>query len=66
MIHLTHLNGDAVVVNAELICLVEARPDTLLTMVNGSKLTVREPVNDVIDRTIAYRRRLLIPQREAL
>lgn len=61
MIALTHLNGDAVVVNAELITVLEARPDTMLTLVNGQRLTVREPVEDVIDRVVDYRRRVLTP-----
>ena len=61
MIALTHLNGEAVVVNAELITVLEARPDTMLTLVNGQRLTVREPVEDVIDRVVDYRRRVLTP-----
>lgn len=61
MIALTHLNGEAVVVNAELITLVEARPDTMLTLTNGQRLTVREPVAEVVERTMQYRRRVLTP-----
>lgn len=63
MIHLTQLNGEAVVVNAEQITLLEARPDTILTLQNGHKLTVREPVEDVVERVVTYRRRLLAPLR---
>ncbi len=61
MIALTQLNGDAIVVNAELIALVEARPDTMLTLTSGQRLTVREPVDEVVERAAQYRRRVLTP-----
>lgn len=65
MINLTHLNGEAVVVNAELIALIEARPDTILTLTSGMRITVREPIDDIIDRVVHYRRRVLVPLRGA-
>ena len=63
MINLTHLNGEAVVVNAELIALVEARPDTILTLTSGLRVTVREPVPEIVDRVVDYRRRVMTPLR---
>ena len=63
MINLTHLNGEAVVVNAEIIALVESRPDTILTLTSGMRLTVREPIADIIERVVDYRRRVLTPLR---
>jgi flagellar protein FlbD len=63
MINLTHLNGEAVVVNAEIIALVESRPDTILTLTSGMRLTVREPISDIIERVVDYRRRVLTPLR---
>jgi flagellar protein FlbD len=58
MIALTRLDEREVVVNADAILTVEAAPDTILTLWNGDKVTVRESVRDVIDRVVAYRRRL--------
>lgn len=59
MIHLTRLNGNPIVVNSELIKFAEASPDTMLTLVNGEKLIVREGLSDVMDRVLQYRARLL-------
>ena len=63
MINLTHLNGETVVVNAELIALIEARPDTMLTLTSGQRLTVRETIDDIVERVVNYRRRVLTPLR---
>lgn len=58
MIHLTRLNGNPLVVNSELIKYAEASPDTMLTLINGEKIVVLEPCEEVISRTIAYRARI--------
>jgi len=58
MIVLTRLNDRPVVVNAELIKLIEATPDTLITMINGDHLMVREPVEDVVRKAIEYARQV--------
>lgn len=56
MIKLTHLGGEAFLLNAELICYVEARPDTFITLVGGERLVVREALDEVLRRTIDYQR----------
>lgn len=58
MIEVTRLNGQALVVNAELIETVEATPDTVITLTTQRKLVVREPVAEVVSRVLAYRRAL--------
>ena len=59
MITLHKLNGDQVVLNAELIESVEATPDTLITLVDRRRLMVLERVDDVVDAVVSYRRRVL-------
>lgn len=59
MIELTRLNGNRIAVNCDLIRYAEASPDTMLTLVTGEKLIVREPVNEVVARTLVYRASLL-------
>ena len=54
MIKLTKINGDEFVVNAELIRFVESRPDTYLTLTGNDRLLVRESVEEVVRRSIAY------------
>ena len=59
MIELTRLNGRTMVVNSDLIKTAEASPDTMLTLINGEKLIVREEITEVVERVVAYRARLL-------
>lgn len=59
MIELTRLNGRALVVNCDLIKYIESAPDTMLTLVTGEKIVVRESCADVVTRATAYRARLL-------
>jgi flagellar protein FlbD len=59
MIELTRLNGSPMVLNSDLIKTAEASPDTMLTLINGEKLIVKEECSDVVERVLAYRARLL-------
>lgn len=61
MISVTRLNGGRVVLNAELIELVEALPDTTITLQNGHKYIVSETVDEIIERVVSYRRALAAP-----
>ena len=57
MIRLHRLNDVEVVVNAELIEAVEAHgAETVLALVTGNKIVVREPVAEVIQKTIDYKK----------
>jgi flagellar protein FlbD len=67
MILLTKLNKNEFVLNAELIRYVERCPDTLITLINGDTLMVRETLDEVIRRTVAYHQaKNLIPKPEYL
>lgn len=59
MIELTRLNGTPILLNSDLIKTAEASPDTMLTLINGEKLIVREDCGEVTERVLAYRARLL-------
>ena len=61
MIHVTRLDGREIAVNAELVATVEGTPDTLLTLVNGARILVKEDVDEVVARIVAYRRSLHHP-----
>lgn len=54
MIQLTRLDGNKFVLNADLICYIEALPDTYVTLTNGERLTVRETIDEVVRRAVAY------------
>jgi flagellar protein FlbD len=59
MIRLTRLNNQSLTVNSDLIKFVEQSPDTLITLVTGEKIVVRESVEEVLTRLIAFRRSVL-------
>jgi flagellar protein FlbD len=59
MIELTRLNGHLMVVNSDLIKYAESSPDTMLTLINGEKIVVLEPCEEVVQRITAYRAKLL-------
>jgi len=56
MIRLKKLNGEEVVINAELIETVEARPDTTISLTTGNKIVVKDSVLRVIEKVREYRR----------
>lgn len=58
MIAVTRLDGSEVVVNAELLATVERTPDTVLTLVTGARFLVKEPVEEVVERVMRYRRQI--------
>ncbi len=58
MIVVTYMDGEPLVVNAGLIETIEATPDTVITLVTGRKLMVREPVDSVVEAVTAYLQRI--------
>jgi flagellar protein FlbD len=59
MIELTRLNGNPLFVNCDLIKWAEAAPDTLLTLINGEKIVVRESCEQLVERVQRHRLLLL-------
>jgi flagellar protein FlbD len=59
MIQLTRLNNHPLTVNSDLIKFVEQAPDTVITLINGEKIIVRENANEVLERIVEFRRSVL-------
>jgi flagellar protein FlbD len=59
MIELTRLNGNPVVLNSDLIKSAESSPDTMLTLINGEKIIIRESCEQLVEKVLAWRARLL-------
>ncbi len=59
MILLTRLDGREVVINTDLVVTVEKIPDTVVTLTTGDRIMVRESVELVIERAVAFRHRAL-------
>ncbi len=56
MIKVTRLNGQAIVINADLIEFVEEIPDTIVSLSTGKKIMVKENSDEIIDKVVGYRR----------
>jgi len=66
MIKLTRLDGEAFILNAELIKYVEQRPDTFITLVSNDRLVVAETPEEVLERAVDYHRtKRLLPEEVA-
>ena len=59
MILLTRLNGSEIGVNADLIERVEATPDTVICLIDGTRYVVLERPTEVVSRIVAFRARIL-------
>ena len=55
MIQLTRLSGSVLALNPDLMERAEATPDTVVTLVNGSKYVVRESLDTLAELIRAYR-----------
>jgi flagellar protein FlbD len=58
MILLTKLNDKEFILNSSLIETIEKNPDTTITTTTGKKLIVKETVEDVVEKTIEYKKKV--------
>lgn len=59
MIKLTRLNHSEFYLNPDLIKAIEQTPDTIITLVNDDHILVREQTEEIIDRIVDFRVRIL-------
>jgi flagellar protein FlbD len=62
MISVTRLNGVELLVNDDLIEFIERTPETVLTMTEGKKVTVKESVEELLSRIVSFRRSVGLPE----
>jgi flagellar protein FlbD len=64
VIRLNRLDGEAFLLNAELIKYVESRPDTFITLTTGDRIVVTQSMDEVLRQTLEYQQTkgLLPPQ----
>lgn len=58
MISVTKINGQRLIVNAELIRFVEANPDTMVTLTTGDRLIIKDTPEEVVKKAVDYGRML--------
>lgn len=56
MIELTRLNGEKFLINSDLIEIVDANPDTVITLLNEHKFVVRESMKELVEKVITYKK----------
>ncbi len=59
MIRLTRLNRAPMVLNSDLIEHIDVTPDTVITLTTGQILRVRESADEVVERIVEFRKRVL-------
>jgi len=59
MIRLTRLNNQPLALNSDLIKFVEQAPDTVITLVSGEKIIVRESTTEIVERIVKFRQSVL-------
>jgi uncharacterized protein YlzI (FlbEa/FlbD family) len=59
MIRLTRLNKQPIGVNSDLVKFVENSPDTLITLITGEKILVRESYEEIVSLIVSFRQRVL-------
>jgi len=60
MISVTRFDGSEFIINSDLIEIVEATPDTVITFAHDKKVVVRESPDEIIDRIIQFRHRIFV------
>lgn len=58
VICVTRIKGQRVALNPDLIETVEEMPDTTIRLVSGENILVLETLNEIIELTVRYRRRI--------
>lgn len=61
MIAVTRLDGASILLNLDLIVSIERTPDTLIALTTGDRLLVRDRPEELVDRIVAFRRRVGTP-----
>lgn len=56
MIQVTRLDNTLMVVNVEMIQSFRSTPDTVITFTTNNKMMVKEPVEEISKRILAYQR----------
>lgn len=60
MIEITRMNESKITVNADMIEMIEETPDTVITLINGKKLIVKESRQEIRNLVICYKREIYV------
>ncbi|MBN1467509.1 MAG: flagellar FlbD family protein [Fusobacteriaceae bacterium] len=60
LVHRLGKDSEELVVNVDQIEFIEGHLDTVLSMVSGKKIMVKESKNDIIKKVVEYRKSIMI------
>lgn len=60
LVHRLGKDNEELVVNVDQIEFVEGHPDTVLSMINGRKIIVKETKEEIIKKVVEFKRSILI------
>ena len=60
MVSVSRLGGKVFYLNPDLIEIMEETPDTVITLLNGTKYVVSESTEEILARIVAYRREVFV------
>lgn len=60
MVLVHRLKGEAIFLNADMIESIEARPDTVVVMVDGRSFVLSDPPEQIVDRIRRFRASVLV------
>lgn len=61
MINVTRLDGSELMINSDMIEFIEQTPDTIITLSDGKKILTKLSPDEILDRIIKFRQRVLQP-----
>ncbi|MCB2210573.1 flagellar FlbD family protein [bacterium] len=61
MIHVTRLDDSELIVNSDMIEFIEQTPDTIITLTDGKKIITSLSPEELVDRIVAFRQRVMQP-----
>ena len=60
MIKVLKTDGNEIIINADLIEQIRETPDTVITMTNGKKILVEDTADEIVDKVINYRQKIIV------
>lgn len=55
MIKLTRINGEEILINLNLVEIIERHSDTVITLTTGNKMLVKETLEEIVARVVAFK-----------
>ena len=60
LVHRLGKDNEELVINVDQIEFIEGHLDTVLSMVSGKKIMIKESKNDIIKKVVEYRRSIVV------